>query len=72
MGKDLKNQAAEVGRGFYELEEKPEFQEQVEKLLNSDSVRAEGSFFERLILRMLNNIKVGRSDWPPWRLGKLE
>ena len=58
MGKDLKNQAAEVGRGFYELEEKPEFQEQVEKLLNSDSVRAEGSFFERLILRMLNNIKA--------------
>lgn len=47
----------EENRGFYQLEENPELQD-VERLLDSDEVRAEGSFFERLILRILNNIKA--------------
>ena len=42
-------------RGYYQLEEQPEFKEQVERLLNSDEVRAEGSQFESLLLSMLNN-----------------
>lgn len=58
MDKEPINRAAEEERGFYQLEESPEFQEDVEKLLNSDPVRAEGSFFERLILRILNNVKA--------------
>ena len=45
-------------RGYYQLEEQPAFKEQVERLLNSDEVRAEGSQFESLLLSMLNNIKA--------------
>lgn len=45
-------------RNFYKLEENPEYQENVERLLNADPVRAEGSFFEKLILKILNNIKA--------------
>lgn len=45
-------------RGYYQLEEQPEFKEQVERLLNSDEVRAEGSQFESLLLSMLNNTKA--------------
>ena len=49
----------EENRGFYQLEENPELQD-VERLLDSDEVRAEGSFFERLILRILNNINAAK------------
>ena len=45
-------------RGYYQLEEQPEFKEQVERLLNSEEVRAEGSQFESLLLAMLNNTKA--------------
>lgn len=45
-------------RGYYQLEEQPAFKEQVERLLNSDEVRAEGSQFESLLLSMLNNTKA--------------
>lgn len=58
MDKEPINRAAEEKRGFYQLEESPAFQEDVEKLLNRDPVRAEGSPLERLILRILNNIKA--------------
>lgn len=58
MDKEPINRAAEEERGFYQLEESPAFQENVEKLLNRDPVRAEGSPLERLILRILNNIKA--------------
>lgn len=33
-----------MARGFYPLDDKPEYQEEVERLLNSDPVRAEDSF----------------------------
>ncbi len=47
-----------MARGFYPLDDKPEYQEEVERLLNSDPVRAEDSFFGSLLLRILNNIKA--------------
>ena len=53
-----RQKSKETGRDFYQLEDDPAFQEQVEKLRNSDPVRAQGSFFEGLILRILNNIKA--------------
>ena len=40
------------------MDDKPEYQEEVERLLNSDPVRAEDSFFGSLLLRILNNIKA--------------
>lgn len=45
-------------RGYYQLEASPQFAEQIERLLNTDEVRAEDSFFEALLLRMLNNDKA--------------
>ena len=45
-------------RGYYQLEEQPPFIEQVERLLNYDEVRAEGSQFESQLLSMLHNIKA--------------
>ena len=47
-----------MARGFYPLEENPEYQDEVERLLNTDPVRAEDSFFGSLLLRILNNIKA--------------
>lgn len=48
-----------MARETYTLEEQPTYQEAVEKLLDSDPVKAEGSFLETLLLRILNNIKGG-------------
>ena len=47
-----------MARGFYPLEDNPEYQEEVERLLNTDPVRAEDSFFGSLLLWILNNIKA--------------
>ena len=47
-----------MARETYTLEEQPTYQEAVEKLLDSDPVKAEGSFLETLLLRILNNIKA--------------
>lgn len=47
-----------MARETYTLEEQPTYQETVEKLLDSDPVKAEGSFLETLLLRILNNIKA--------------
>lgn len=47
-----------MARGFYPLEENPEYQDEIERLLNTDPVRAEDSFFGSLLLRILNNIKA--------------
>lgn len=47
-----------MARNYYSLDPAPEYTEQVEMLLNSDPVRAEDSFFQRLLLRILNNIKA--------------
>ena len=47
-----------MARGFYPLEENPEYRDEVERLLNTDPVRAEDSFFGSLLLRILNNIKA--------------
>lgn len=47
-----------MSRGFYNLEETPQYQEQTERLLNDDPVLATGSFFESLIVAILNNIKA--------------
>lgn len=47
-----------MARETYTLEEQPTYQESVEKLLDSDPVKAEGSFLETLLLRILNNIKA--------------
>ena len=47
-----------MARNHYPLEEAPQYQEQVEQLLNSDPVLAESGFFYTLILRILNNIKA--------------
>lgn len=47
-----------MARGYYVLDEKPVYTDQVERLVNTDPVRAENSFFESLILRILNNAQA--------------
>ena len=47
-----------MARGYYILDEKPVYTDQVERLVNTDPVRAENSFFESLILRILNNAQA--------------
>ena len=47
-----------MARGYYILDEEPVYTDQVERLVNIDPVRAENSFFESLILRILNNAQA--------------
>ena len=47
-----------MARGYYILDEEPVYTDQVERLVNTDPVRAENSFFESLILRILNNAQA--------------
>lgn len=51
-----------MARPVYDLEEAPVYVEPVEKLLNTDSVVAEGSYFEKLVLRILKNIKAVKQE----------
>lgn len=47
-----------MAREYYSLEESPQYEENVEKLLNTDPVLAESGFFYNLLLKILNNIKA--------------
>ena len=42
-------------REYYQLEENPEYTENIEQLLNSDPVLAESGIFHNLIMALLNN-----------------
>lgn len=61
-----------MARGYYPLDENPQYTDQVEMLQNSDPVLAESGFFYELLLRILNNIKAVRlSSVPLDSTGKL-
>lgn len=47
-----------MARKYYPLDESPQYEENIEQLLNTDPVLAESGFFYGLILRILNNIKA--------------